>query len=162
MSVFTRIVVRSPVKSLQWWCENGRRDDGDCCLRGRFDLLLSHSRTLVVARHKSLRRKSEAGTARAIQEISRENQTLHLPRRTKEVAVAFPPPLSAARMKASARQNWWSRGESNPRPQVLRYKIYVRSRVYCSHRALPNGQGKHAASPVIFRLTHPRHVCSTI
>jgi hypothetical protein len=25
---------------------------------------------------------------------------------------------------------WWSRGESNPRPQVLRYKIYVRSRVY--------------------------------
>src|ERR1700689_1744871 len=46
---------------------------------------------------------------------------------------------------------WWSRGESNPRPQVLRYKIYVRSRVYCSHRSLPDGQGKQAASPVIFR-----------
>ncbi len=57
--------------------------------------------------------------------------------------------------------NWWSRGESNPRPQVLRFKTYVCSHVYCSHHALPDGQGKCAASPVAIRKIHPRHVYPT-
>lgn len=55
---------------------------------------------------------------------------------------------------------WWSRGESNPRPQALRLKIYVRSHVYCSRRSLPDGQGKRAANPVTIRGIHPRYVYS--
>ena len=56
---------------------------------------------------------------------------------------------------------WWSRRESNPRPQALHSRTYVRSRVYCSRRALPDGQGKRAASPVAIRKSHPGPVCLT-
>jgi hypothetical protein len=37
---------------------------------------------------------------------------------------------------------WWRRGESNPRPQVLDFRLYVRSPLFVSRAALPEGQGK--------------------
>ncbi len=43
-------------------------------------------------------------------------------------------------------RKWWRRRESNPRPQVLRYKTYMFSIVFGSHHTLPDGQGKRVTS----------------
>jgi len=45
---------------------------------------------------------------------------------------------------------WWRRRESNPRPQALRYRIYVRVHAYWSRFMLPGGRGKHGASSGTF------------
>jgi len=41
---------------------------------------------------------------------------------------------------------WWRRGESNPRPQALDIRIYVRSPFIGSRVSLPEGQGRRHAS----------------
>src|SRR5690606_27760528 len=37
---------------------------------------------------------------------------------------------------------WWRRRESNPRPQALRSRTYMLSRLFDSRRALPKRQGR--------------------
>ena len=41
---------------------------------------------------------------------------------------------------------WWRRGEANPRPQALDFRLYVRSPLFGSRAALPEGQGRRSAS----------------
>jgi len=48
------------------------------------------------------------------------------PSNARPVAARVPAPPDFS----GERADWWSRGESNPRPQALRSKIYVRSHVY--------------------------------
>ncbi len=68
--------------------------------------------------------------------------------------------VGVAEFSSAHQERWWSRRESNPRPQALRSKIYVRSHIHCSHRALPDGQGKRTASPVAIRDADPGPVCT--
>lgn len=42
------------------------------------------------------------------------------------------------------------RYQSNPRPQVLHFGIYMLIRVFISYRLLPDGQGKQTTSPDLF------------
>src|SRR3569833_332496 len=44
--------------------------------------------------------------------------------------------------------NWWRRRESNPRPQVLRLRLYMLIHIYCFNRLLPDGQGRQTAIPL--------------
>ena len=41
---------------------------------------------------------------------------------------------------------WWRRGESNPRPQALDFRIYARSWLFFSHPTLPEQQGRRQTS----------------
>jgi hypothetical protein len=66
-----------PSMSLQLRNENRRRDDGFRGRRRRVDFLLSGRRAVVVASHKSIRPTRAGGTARDLQETSRQNQALH-------------------------------------------------------------------------------------
>ncbi len=50
--------------------------------------------------------------------------------------------LKPAGARTSVWALWWRRGESNPRPQVLDFRLYVRSPLFGSRAALPEGQGK--------------------
>jgi len=36
--------------------------------------------------------------------------------------------------------NWWRRGESNPRPQTLRHKVYMLIPCFCLTHSYPTGQ----------------------
>ena len=41
---------------------------------------------------------------------------------------------------------WWRRRESNPRPQALDFRIYMRSSLFDSRLTLPEEQGRRSAS----------------
>jgi hypothetical protein len=41
---------------------------------------------------------------------------------------------------------WWRRGELNPRPQALDFRIYARSCLFFSHPSLPEQQGRRQTS----------------
>src|SRR5688500_13885046 len=45
---------------------------------------------------------------------------------------------------------WWRRRESNPRPQALRSRTYMLSRLFDSRRALPERQGRRTTSSGAF------------
>jgi len=45
---------------------------------------------------------------------------------------------------------WWRRRESNPRPQVLRHRLYMLIHAFCFNRQQPDGRGKLTAIPVRF------------
>ena len=47
--------------------------------------------------------------------------------------------------------DWWRRRESNPRPQVLRPRLYMLIHVFGFNQALPDGQGRRLASSGGFR-----------
>ena len=49
---------------------------------------------------------------------------------------------------------WWRRRELNPRPQVLRPRLYMLSLVFGFNRLLPDRQGRQAASPLILATRH--------
>ena len=49
---------------------------------------------------------------------------------------------------------WWRRRESNPRPQALDCRIYVRSSLFGSRLTLPEEQGRRSASRR-YLLTEP-------
>ncbi len=42
---------------------------------------------------------------------------------------------------------WWRRRELNPRPLILRLKLYMCSRVFKVNQAPPDGQGKMTGEP---------------
>lgn len=52
--------------------------------------------------------------------------------------------------------DWWRRGESNPRPQVLDSRIYVRSSLFVSRLTLPEEQGRRSASGRCLLTKPPR------
>ncbi len=76
------------------------------------------------------------------------------------------PPRTRGNRRDQARKNlnrerlgsqyWWRRGESNPRPQVLDSRIYVRSSLIDSRLTLPEEQGRRSASRRCLLANPPR------
>ena len=57
---------------------------------------------------------------------------------------------------------WWSRGELNPRPQVLRYKIYMLIRSIDLAPGYPIGRENLMPALSFLALHYPRHACIAI
>ena len=57
---------------------------------------------------------------------------------------------------------WWSRGELNPRPQVLRYKIYMLIRSIDLTPGYPIGREDLMPALSFLAMHYPRHACIAI
>ncbi len=58
--------------------------------------------------------------------------------------------------------HWWRRGESNPRPQALRFRLYVRSCLFVFSLRATRAAGKTLGQPRCLLTLHPVARCRAI